>query len=257
MLARFGKLAILGDHERQRVSALGARTPQAWRQGMALPREVSDAPAARIIVSGWACCARVLGNGRRQITNVFVPGDVIGLPDPARVPPAFSVIALTPLRTVQAQEILTEWTDSSREPVFSKVLDLIAAEDALFMLNQVVRLGRQTAYERIASWLIELDHRFSARGLTSDGSLVFPLTQEAIADVMGLSVVHVNRTLQEMRREDRIELRGGRLRIIDRNALMEAGEFIAPAPGQTPHWPAPHDRSQRAVPEHSAERRQH
>jgi CRP-like cAMP-binding protein len=113
-------------------------------------------------------------------------------------------------------------------PGISAALDLAAAEDEFFMLAHIVRLGRQTAYERIAHWIMELEYRLSSRGLSNNGAFPMPLTQDTLGDAVGLSVVHVNRNLQQMRREGRIELAHGRLAILDREALSTAGEFAAP-----------------------------
>ena len=75
---------------------------------------------------------------------------------------------------------------------------------------------------------MELEYRLSARGLSNNGAFAMPLTQETLSDAVGLSVVHVNRTLQQMRKQGRIELARGRLAILDREALCAVGEFAAP-----------------------------
>jgi hypothetical protein len=80
----------------------------------------------------------------------------------------------------------------------------------------------------MASWILELEYRLSSRGLSTSGAFAFPLTQEVIADINGLSVVHVNRVLQQMRRDGHIGLSRGRLAILDREALHAAGEFKPP-----------------------------
>jgi CRP-like cAMP-binding protein len=138
------------------------------------------------------------------------------------------VVALTPMRTVDAPEIAVAWRDRERVPGLAAAFDLAAAEDEFFMMAQVVRLGRQTAYERIANWFMELEYRLSSRGLSTNGSFPLPVTQETLADAVGLSVVHVNRTLQQMRKEGRIELTRGRLSLLDPDALRAAGEFRPP-----------------------------
>lgn len=228
LLARFASLSQLGERERQMLRALGERAPQVWSQNAVLPARDDDGGVARFIVSGWAAHVRVLRDGRRQIINILLPGDFFGLSCVTYSTPT-RMIALSPLRTVQAQEAKREWRDRFREPILSAVLELMAAEDALFMHNHVVRLGRQSAYERIANLIVELNYRITARDRSAACSFPLPITQETIADIVGLSVVHVNRTLQEMRREGRIELRNGRLKILLLNELIEAGEFVDPA----------------------------
>ena len=77
------------------------------------------------------------------------------------------------------------------------------------MGDQITRLGRRTAYERFGNLLLELYHRLHVVGLARDGRFALPLTQEMLADALGLSVVHVNRTVQQMRRDGLLELRAG------------------------------------------------
>jgi CRP-like cAMP-binding protein len=88
-------------------------------------------------------------------------------------------------------------------------------------------LGRRTAFERMAHLLCELFMRLQAAGLTGDRSCSFPLTQADLADALGLSAVHVNRTLQELRADGLIVLRGKELLVTDLDRLQEAAQFDA------------------------------
>lgn len=135
---------------------------------------------------------------------------------------------MSSLLTVSAPEIISAWADRVRTPGIAHALDLAAEEADWFRLGQIMRLGRQTAYERLANLFLELEYRLSARGLVTDGAFPMPLTQEMISDALGLSVVHVNRTVQEMRRQGVIALRHGRLAIRDMPAPKNAGEFLPP-----------------------------
>lgn len=91
-----------------------------------------------------------------------------------------------------------------------------------------MRLGRQTAHERMANLFLELDYRLGERGLIKDHSFAFPLTQQMVADTLGLSEVHVNRTLQQLRRDGHIESSKGRVTLRDIGALVQAGQFYPP-----------------------------
>jgi CRP-like cAMP-binding protein len=228
LAARFGRLSPLNDHERSVLRLIESRSKQSHREGAPLLTEGREIRTAQFIITGWACRFRELANGRRQIVSILLPGDTIGLSYCAHALSLTSVVALSPLRTVEAPEIAVAWRERLRVPGISTALDLAAAEDEFFMLAHIVRLGRQTAYERIAHWVMELEYRLSSRGLSTNGAFPMPLTQDTLGDAVGLSVVHVNRTLQQMRREGRIELARGRLAILDREALRAAGEFAAP-----------------------------
>jgi Crp-like helix-turn-helix domain len=97
--------------------------------------------------------------------------------------------------------------------------------DAAVFREWLVGLGRRSAYQRIAHVLSEIFVRLHAVGLTQDSSYQLPVSQAELGDALGLSTVHVNRTLQELRRDGLIELRGGKVEIKDWATLKEAGEF--------------------------------
>jgi CRP-like cAMP-binding protein len=228
LVARFNNLEPLSEQERGVLRLIEGRVKHTHRADTLLLTEKAEIRAPRFIMTGWAARVRELKGGRRQIVGVLLPGDAIGLSTRARPLSPASIVALTPMRTVDALEITVAWRDRDRVPGLCAALDQAAAEEEYFLLGQIMRLGRQTAYERIAHWFMELDYRLSARGLSNNGSFPFPLTQEMLADAAGLSVVHVNRTLQQMRREGRIELTRGRLSLLDREALRSSGEFSQP-----------------------------
>ena len=97
--------------------------------------------------------------------------------------------------------------------------------DAAVFREWIMNLGRREAYGRMAHLLCEFYVRLRAVGLTNGPAYEFPLTQAELADATGLSAVHVNRTLQELRGEGLITLRNGSLTVLDWDRLREAGEF--------------------------------
>src|SRR5262249_10318746 len=92
--------------------------------------------------------------------------------------------------------------------------------------------GRLTAYERVAHLLLELFHRLRPVGFTQGNRYLLPLTQEMLADALGLSVVHTNRTLQQLRRDRLIELNSSAVNILQPEALAELADYRQPAPAQ-------------------------
>jgi CRP-like cAMP-binding protein len=89
----------------------------------------------------------------------------------------------------------------------------------------ILNVGRRDAYERIAHLLCEMHARMKMVGLVEDGRLALPLTQQELADTTGLTAVHVNRTLQRLRKENLIEMSKGMLTILDVDGLREAAGF--------------------------------
>jgi len=173
----------------------------------------------RLVVSGWAARARVLRDGRRQLVQIFLPGDLIGL----RLLPGSSVIALTPVRTADAAPLATALKARNGAHAGLRVAwERLEALRQQQLLDHLVRLGRLSAYERTANLILDLMDRHRRAGLSDGTRMPWPLTQEMVADVLGLSIVHVNRTLQQLRREELIVLRAGQLIVPDRVRLAQA-----------------------------------
>ena len=97
--------------------------------------------------------------------------------------------------------------------------------DAAIFRRWLTNVGQRDAFARIAHILCEMVIRMRAVGLAEDHSCDFPITQSEIGDALGLSVVHVNRTLQEIREAGLIVLKGGRLQVLDWDGLKLAGDF--------------------------------
>jgi CRP-like cAMP-binding protein len=183
----------------------------------------------RFLISGWACRFRQLSDGRRQILTMILPSDSIGLDQRAGPLSHCGVITLTPCRAIGAGSVLTAMA-SPGHAYLKQAIDTAAALENSFLLDQIVRLGRQTAMERIAHLLLELQWRLEQVGLTQERQFPLPLTQEVLADATGLSIVHVNRTLQQMRRERLIELRHSTVTLLDTGQLVAIADYRAPDP---------------------------
>lgn len=208
------------------------------RAGDELIAEGQTARRARFIVSGWAHSQRVLMDGRRQTFGFLLPGDGLGM-CPRQSPPALAVfVAATALETVDAEPLM-EVVQSGRSPGLERALAAAARLDDILTYDHVTRLGCQTAYERVAHFLLELQHRSEMAGLGDRHRFPMPLTQEMLADALGLSIVHINRTLQQLRQRRLIELRSGVAVLLDREALIQIADFRwpksmrAPAPADT------------------------
>ena len=195
--------------------------------GQELDCEGEPSRAPRLILSGWACRFRMLADGRRAILNFLLPGDAACSRRGA--PALASTAALTPCRLIDARPL---WRAvAARDPAHAKLahaqhlLDLL---DDCYLLDHIVRLGRQTAIERVCHLLLELCWRLQTVGLVREGAFALPLTQEAIGDAVGLSIVHVNRMVQDMRRRGLIELRHGHVALLAPERMAEIAEFSPP-----------------------------
>jgi CRP-like cAMP-binding protein len=177
-----------------------------------------------LILDGFTCRYKLLSDGKRQIMAFHTPGDIpdlqslfldvmdhnIGTLAPSRV-------AFIPHASVRAV--------IERHPGLAAALWKDTLIDAAIFREWMVGLGRRTAYQQIAHVLCELQMRLQAVGLTTGHSYQLPVTQAELADAQGLSTVHVNRVLKDMRRDGLISLRGDTVQILDWEGLKRAGDF--------------------------------
>jgi CRP-like cAMP-binding protein len=223
ILRRLTSLATLSEAEQALLLSLGARRDR-HRTGDELLVEGDFARRPRFVLSGWASAQRILADGRRQVFGFFLPGDGIGVYPRMAAPAPFTVVAATPMETVDAEPFL----ESIRAGASSGLLKAFSAAarcEDIMLLDQVVRLGRQTAYERVAHFLLEMHERLDVVGLAEQQRFPLPLTQEILADTLGLSIVHINRTLQQMRRDGLIEWRSGMATIRQRETLVSLADY--------------------------------
>jgi CRP-like cAMP-binding protein len=223
ILRRLTALATLSDVEQALILGLSAHSER-HRAGDELLVEGDFARRPRFVVSGWASTQRILSDGRRQVFGFALPGDGIGV-YPRMAPPApFTVVATTAMETVDAEPFL-EAVRLGDSPGLLKAFSAAARVEDQILLDHIVRLGRQTAYERVAHFLLELHDRLAVVGLAEQQRFPLPFTQEILADTLGLSIVHINRTLQQMRRDHLIEWRSGMATILRRDLLASMSDY--------------------------------
>jgi len=182
------------------------------------PREVN------LVLSGWGCRYKQLEDGRRQITAFFLPGDLCDLNIFILRAMDHSVSALTTLTVAQlTRETFEQLMDG--HPRITQALWWEALVNIAIQREWTVNIGQRNALERVGHLLCELFIRLRATGLTSENGCDFPITQADLAAATGLSVVHVNRTLQELRHAGLIVLHGKHLSIPDFPALMKVSLF--------------------------------
>lgn len=169
---------------------------------------------------GWACRFRVLRDGRRQIVALFLPGELCEpqwiLSHRADLP----VVALTPLRATTIGMDTADGPQQYRRDLLEPVYDAM-----LQSLNRqaewIVSLGRKTAAERICALIRDIFLRLRGNGRLIGDRFAMPLTQYDIADIVGLTPVHVNRVFKSLRRDGVIELKSRSMRIADLAAMQQ------------------------------------
>jgi CRP-like cAMP-binding protein len=177
-----------------------------------------------LVLDGWACRYKQLPDGKRQIVSLFVPGDFCDVNVYILRAMDHSIGAITRLKVamITPEEMGALTTE---RPRITQALWWHELVTAAIQREWTLNLGQRTAYERLAHLLIELYLRLQVVGRSSNGRCDFPLTQNDLADATGLTSVHVNRTLQELRRDKLIELERKQLHILDLPAMMDAAMF--------------------------------
>ena len=189
-----------------------------------LVREGDRPAACQLIVEGFAFRHRTMEDGRRQIMSFEIAGDLCDLHGVLLGQADHSITTLTPCMVAPIpHSTLTEWTGS--RPAISRALWLASLVDAAISREWIVNVGRRTAYQRAAHLLCEVTQRLLSAGLANGHAYELPLTPMVLADALGLTPVHVNRTLQWLRGEGLIEFGGGSLTVRDWPGLKRAGEF--------------------------------
>ena len=177
-----------------------------------------------LVHAGWAVRYKLLENGARQIVNFVLPGDFMCFNAPLFPCSDFHLAAQT---AMQAYVIpITPFTRMlASQPLFALALSWTNAHEESLLAERILSLGRRSAKQRMAHLLCELWRRLQLLDMTDGDRFPLPLTQEDLADTLGLSTVHVNRTLRALRADKLIESINGTVRILDMTGLERAAGF--------------------------------
>jgi CRP-like cAMP-binding protein len=178
----------------------------------------------KLLLEGFACRYKVLEDGRRQIVAYFVPGDLCDLRVfiLKRMDHSIGALVASKVATISPENVLRL---THNYPALTRALWWSTLVEEAIAREWIVNVGQRNALERMAHLFCELLYRFRAVDLNQGMSCTLPLTQVELAETLGLSSVHVNRTLQELRRKKLITLENGVLTIQDLDALKEISLF--------------------------------
>lgn len=192
--------------------------------GALILREGEKSNSLYTVLQGWGIRSKVLSDGRRQILNFVMPGDFIGLQTSVFGEAEHSLEALTEMRVcVFDRERFWEVYENNAELGYE--LTWIAARELQVLDISIVSLGQRNALERTAHLLLDLFRRGCQRGLTENGRLPFPVTQQHLADALGMSLVHTNKTLRRLQELGVIRLRSRDFHLLDEPRLAEIARW--------------------------------
>lgn len=185
------------------------------------------------LLSGWAFRYKTLADGRRQILNYVLPGDLVGLQGSVIGEMQHSVEALSPVvLCVFQRDNLPELFRN--HPGLSFDITWLAAREERMLDEHLLSVGRRSAIERAAYLVAFIHQRAAAVGLTERNRLLIPITQQHVADTLGLSIVHTNKTLRKLSERNLIRWHDRACEVLDAEGLRRVAGWEQPAEGERP-----------------------
>ncbi len=184
-----------------------------------------DCPELYTLYSGWAIRFKTLPDDRRQILNFHLPGDLLGLQAAMFKSARYHVKALSDVELclLPRQKV---WALFGQMPELAFDVAWLGSREEGYVDESLTSVGRRNASERIAAFIVGLYKRAKLLGLVVDDAFEFPLTQEHIADALGLSLVHTNKTLARLRRMGMFTLGNGKLTMTNPRVLARVGQYF-------------------------------
>lgn len=220
---KLGAFVALSEAELSVLDGLHKRS-RTFVAGRDLVRQGQSDQAAYILVSGWACSYKLLSDGERQIVDFQIPGDFLGLRSVLLHISDHSIEPVTDIEVteVHVSDLLTAFAQTPR---LATAVLWAASRDEAMVVEHLVNIGRRDAAERMAHFLLELGARAALVGLGSRAGYACPLSQYLLADALGLSAVHVNRVLRQLREAGMVTFRDGFVAFDDYDRLTNFAQF--------------------------------
>jgi CRP-like cAMP-binding protein len=225
LIRKLETIAVLSDEEKSALAGLPLRL-KPFEENADLAREGDTPTECCLVVEGLVCGYKLLGAGQRQILSLHLPGDI---PDLQSLHLGFldhSLGSLTPgCAAYLPHAAVRDLTDHYPNITAAFWRDTLI--DAAVTREWLAGVGRRSAHQRIAHLVCEVFVRSRALHLMEEALFELPVTQSELGDALGLSAVHVNRVLQDLRRDEVIAWRGKSILVKDWERLRIAGDFDA------------------------------
>jgi CRP-like cAMP-binding protein len=193
--------------------------------GAEIIRAGEETPEIYTLYSGWAFRFKTLPDGRRQILNFLLPGDLLGLQAAMFDAAQHGIEALTEVQLclLPRRKI---WALFGEMPGLAFDVAWLGAREESHVDENLTSAGRRTSLERTAALIVMLYKRAKALGLVINDTFMFPLTQQHIADALGLSLVHTNKTLARLRRLGMFKRFNGSITLTNPRVLERIGQYF-------------------------------
>ena len=223
LVCKLGAFVALKDCELSALASLHKRR-RIFTAGRDIIHQGHLGQAAYILASGWACSYKLLENGRRQIVDFQIPGDFLGVRSVLLNVSDHSIESVTDIEVTEIDSADLRKALAQTPRLATAVL-WAASRDEAMVVEHLVSIGRRDAAERMAHFLMELGTRLTLVGLGNKDGYACPLTQYLLADALGLSAIHVNRVLRQLREAGMVTFRDGFVAFDDYDQLAKFAQF--------------------------------
>jgi len=210
------ELGVIADMKREHL---------VLKAGSEIIRAGDDCAELYTLYSGWAMRFKTLPDGRRQILNFHLPGDLLGLQAAMFESARYGIEALTDVELCLLPRRKV-WGLFEQMPDLAFDVAWLGSREESYVDDSLASVGRRSAEERIAAFIVGLYKRAKLLGLVTDNAFAFPLTQHHIADALGLSLVHTNKTLARLRRRGMFTFGNGKLTLVNPHVLARVGQYF-------------------------------
>jgi CRP-like cAMP-binding protein len=223
LLSRISSFFPLGEAERAALAALPLQVTD-LRKDQDVVREGDRPTRACIIVEGLACWSKMTGKGQRQITAFCMAGDIPDLQSFHLTELDSTLTTISPCKVAFVRHDALQVLCDEYPQIASAFWRMTLIDSAIFR-EWVVNVGSRSAYSKLAHVFCELVTRLGVVGLAEELKCDLPITQTQFGDATGLSTVHVNRTIQELRVRKLIAMKGSSFKVLNWEGLQDAGDF--------------------------------
>lgn len=204
-------------------------------QGAVIREQGVEPNCAYLLIDGWAATSIDLEDGTRQIAKVHLPGDVMGMPSASLSETADTLTALTPvvIGRIPLERFAALFIASPR---FAMAMFLSSQRERIALMDMLTRVGRTSSLQRMAWLLLDLHERLSVAALCGPTWFDLMLLQDQIADILGITHEHANRTFRRLKRDGLIRRNGQRIEILNRRGLLELANWQQRELVSNPRW---------------------
>jgi CRP-like cAMP-binding protein len=230
LIPQFENISTLSDREMALLQAL-EQDARHYPVNATLTAEGEFSDRLFMLKSGWACATRILADGQRQVLDIFLPGQILGLREMGMRHSLTEFYAMTDaLACPFPKQRLTEIFEQS--PKLTDLFFLAMAREQSMLIERVTNIGRRNALERLAHFIVEIKVRLNLRNMPFE----LPINQSMLGDTLGLSSVHISRTFKQLKTLGLLDHQNGNLHILDLEGLIELSGFDRAYLDTSPEW---------------------